>query len=230
MIKSNNSLSVLAIDATSETLSISIELDGKKVFDLNKRKKHGASLAINYIKDALAELNIGVNAFDVFVVGAGPGSFTGLRISFSLIKAFGLSFNKPIISLGSFFSCAAQVINPEKEVAVISDARRNLIYGASFKLKGDKIIRKGKENLYKIDDFIKKNRDANFITYDECLIAEALKINKNLDFKKELVWPKASCLLKSAKMLYNNRKFTPLDRLEPIYVYPKDCQVRKIKK
>ena len=26
---------------------------------------------------------------------------------------------------------------------------------------------------------------------------------------------------------YLAKKFTPVDKLEPLYIYPKDCQVRK---
>jgi tRNA threonylcarbamoyl adenosine modification protein YeaZ len=39
------------------------------------------------------------NQMDFMVVSSGPGSFTGLRIAFATVKAFGLATGKPVITV-----------------------------------------------------------------------------------------------------------------------------------
>ena len=220
-------MNLLALDTSTELISIVAMLKDKVVYAHNRRKKYGSSKAIVYLRRGLEKLSLEPKVFDAFVIGAGPGSFTGLRISFSVIKALSMALNKPVISMGSFFSCAAQMKDSPQRIAVISDAKRNLIYGAPFRIKSGKIIREKKEALYLLDDFLREYKEYTFCTYDSLLREKALLIDSSLDFYHKDVWPRANNLAVLAKDYYLAKRFTPLDKLEPLYIYPKDCQVRK---
>ncbi len=221
-------MNLLGIDTSTEFISFAIMINSEVIFEFNRRKKYGASEVIVHLKNAIERLSISLKDFNAFCIGKGPGSFTGLRISFSIIKAFSLSLNKPVVSIGSFFSCVNQLKSKHKKVAMFSDARRNLIYGAPFIIKNGKIMRERKENLYSLEEFIRRYSSYTFVTYDAFLREKALSIKKDLNFYPKDIWPRARFLLMLSREYVLNKKFTSLDKLEPLYIYPKDCQVRKI--
>lgn len=220
-------MNLLAIDASSDNISLCIKYKGKVVVDLNQKKRFGASLLIQQIDKQLSKNRLSLRAMDAFVIGAGPGSFTGLRISFSLIKAFILVTKKPAIEVGSSFACAYSLRNKSENIAVISDARRGLIYGACFKVKQGVLKKESKEKLYQLEEFIKNKPGYLFCTYDADLRHKVLELNKKINFYHRDLYPKARNLLWAAELCYNKGKFTSVDKLKPLYLHPKTCQVRK---
>ena len=221
-------MNLLAIDTSTEMLSISILYRDRVVFDFNRRKKRSASKLITYLKKALDRLSLKPSNFDALVIGAGPGSFTGLRISFSVIKALAIATGLPVISIGSFESIVFQVKKKFSKVAAIADARRGLVYAATFKVKNGIMKKEKKERLYTLNDFLSKHQKYAFVTYDEHLQKDALNIKNSIEFYPKLIWPRARELAILARDYYKNNKFTPIERLEPLYIYPKECQIRRI--
>src|SRR4030042_1591402 len=125
-------MKLLAIDCSSENISLCVASGDTLILNFNRRVRFGASRLVTYLQRALQKLSIRLRDFDALVVGAGPGSFTGLRISFSVIKALALATKLPVISVESFFACAYPLRNRSSAITVISDARRNLLYYARF--------------------------------------------------------------------------------------------------
>ena len=220
-------MNLLAIDASSENISLCIKYKGEIVIDFNQLKPRGASLLIGYIDKQLRKNHLSLRAIDSFVVGAGPGSFTGLRVSFSLIKAFIMALNKPAIVIDSFFSCAQSLINKSKKIAVIADARRGLIYGACFSFEQGILKTETKSKLYRLDEFIRNKSDYLFCSYDPDLRNKALALKPKINFYLRDAYPQARYLLAQAELCYNRGEFTPIDKLKPLYLHPKTCQIRK---
>ena len=220
-------MNLFGIDSTSSNLSIYATYKGKIIININKQLKFGASHLAEYIEKSLNKSRVKLNDFDAYVIGAGPGSFTGLRISFSIIKAFAIALNKPVISLGSFYSCAYPFRNKKEKIAVISDARRNLIYFASYKSKNGNLLRQEKVQLICLDEVLAK-KDYFFVTYDSNLRDKILEVDSNIDFCPEDVYPNVRYLLAQAQNYYSKGKFSSVDKLKPLYLHPKTCQVRKV--
>jgi tRNA threonylcarbamoyladenosine biosynthesis protein TsaB len=219
-------MKILAIDSSSRNISLSIMQADKILIDFNKRMDFGSSKIISYIDSYLKKLSLSIEEFDVFTVGSGPGSFTGLRISFSIVKAFSLALNKPIISIESFFSIAYPFRHKQKRIAVISDARRNLIYAATFSTHNGILRKEAKERLTSIEDFLKQKKEYFFITPDENILKSILNKYPQLEVYPKQVYPNARFLLELAKEYYIKKRFTSLDKLEPLYLHPKTCQIR----
>ena len=220
-------MNLLAVDTSSELISFAAMIKGEIMVNFCRRKKYGASRVIIYLRRALDKINLSLSMFDAFVVGAGPGSFTGLRISFSIIKALSLALDKPVIAMGSFFACAAQLKNKHSLIAVIADAKRNLIYGAPFRIKSGRIVREKKEKLYQLENFVTKYKNYVFCSYNDFLREKALGFNNSLYFYSRNIWPRAKELVMLAQDYYAQSKFTSLNKLKPLYIYPDDCQIRK---
>ena len=219
----------LAIDATSENLSLYIRYGKDKEINLNRKIKFGASRLIGYIDKSLKKAKIDLAAIDAFVIGSGPGSFTGLRISFSVIKAFMMAKEKPAIAIPSFYSCAYPLRNKSTHLALISDARRGLIYLSCFKTKAGNLIKEGRERLITLDELIKKGKDYLFVSCDSHLRAKVLNLNPKINFYSKDIYPKAKYLMPLGELYYNRGKFTPLEKLRPLYLHPKTCQIRRKK-
>ena len=219
----------LAVDATSENLSLYIRYGKDKEINFNRKIKFGASRLISYIDKTIKKEKIDLSAIDAFVIGWGPGSFTGLRISFSVIKAFMIAKEKPAIAIPSFYSCAYPLRSKSRNLAVVSDARRNLFYLSCFKVKNENLTKVGRERLISLDELIKIDKKYLLITYDSDLRDKVLSLNPKANFYPKDIFPKAKYLMPLAELYYNKGKFTALDKLKPLYLHPKTCQVRKDK-
>ena len=218
-------MNALAIDTSSDNVSLSLMRKGKIIVDFNRRMARSSSRIIYYLKRHLKE-SIDMKKIDVFVVGAGPGSFTGLRISFSIIKGLSLALDKPVISIGSFFSPAYFFKKKKDKIAVITNAGRSLIYAASFKTANNKLKIETKEKLTTLKEFMPRKKDYFFITYNKKLREQVLDLYPQTEFCPYDSYPRAKHLLFIAGEFYNQGRFTSLERLKPLYLYPKTCQIR----
>ncbi|MDD5071110.1 MAG: tRNA (adenosine(37)-N6)-threonylcarbamoyltransferase complex dimerization subunit type 1 TsaB, partial [Candidatus Omnitrophica bacterium] len=223
-------MNLLIIDTSSDNLSLAIFWENKLVCDINRFAPKSASALVEEIELQLKKRKLKISLFDAFVVGSGPGSFTGMRISFSLIKAFSLALSKPIISLGSFLACAYQF--PQKQsLAVVVDARKNLIYGATFKkMKSGVIVREKKERLVDLDEFVKDKENYYFITYDQAIRTRIKFLSSAFEIDEKNIYPKASALILPAIAAYNKGSFNDFSKIVPLYLHPKTCQIRKREK
>jgi tRNA threonylcarbamoyl adenosine modification protein YeaZ len=226
-VEKKRKLNLLGIDASSQNLSLSIKVKGKIIVDFNQKIKFGASKLISYIERNLAKHSLELKDMDCFVIGSGPGSFTCLRISFSIIKAFVITTAKPVIALSSFFSCAYPFRNRKKTIAVISDARRNLTYAAFFKTRRGSLGRNSKEKLMSLEEIVATKKDYLFVTYDSHLRSQILRFDPSIDFYSQNLYPKVKYLFPLAEIYYNEKKFSPIDKLKPLYLHSKTCQIRK---
>ncbi|MCM8786646.1 MAG: tRNA (adenosine(37)-N6)-threonylcarbamoyltransferase complex dimerization subunit type 1 TsaB [Candidatus Omnitrophica bacterium] len=217
-------MNLFAIDTSTENISFALLWQDKLIINYNKRLKFSSSKIILYIDRYIKKYKLNLKNIDALVIGNGPGSFMGLRISHSIIKAFSLIWQKPIIAIGSLFSVAYNFKDKEK-VAVIASAKKNLIYAATFKKKKSIFAQEGKEKLTTLEEFIKEKKDYFFVTYDEDIRREVLKHYLCVDFCKKNIWPSAANLLEIAKDYFRKNKFTPLQKLEPLYLHPKTSQV-----
>ena len=74
---------ILALDTSTEYLSLALQLDsGLITEDFHAGQTH-SQLILPTIGKMLSEAGITLHDVDGIAFGAGPGSFTGLRIGFS---------------------------------------------------------------------------------------------------------------------------------------------------
>jgi len=219
-------MNVIGIDASSENLSLCLKYKGKLVANKNQKIKFGSSSLIRYLDKELKRNSLKIPNFDAFVIGEGPGSFTGLRISFSIVKAFILATKKPAISIGSFFSCAYQVRSLANKIAVVTDAKRGFFYFGSFLSKAGILRQDERVKLVRACD-IPKKEDYLFISYDAGLEDKIKLLYPKVNFYPGRIYPKAKYLLPFAETRYIKKRYTPIEKLIPLYLHPKTCQVRK---
>lgn len=220
-------MNLLGIDTSSDNLSLCIVHKDKLIIDFNRRIKFGASSLMTYIDKYFSKNSLNLSDLDALFIGAGPGSFTGLRISFSIVKALSLAGKVRVILVGSFLACAYPFRKREKKIAVITDARKNLIYTGCFKSNKGVLIRETKDKLFELKDFLSRKKDYFFLSHDANIREKALQLYPKLNFYPKNIYPKASNLLPQVLRKLKRGEFSQIDKLIPLYLHPKTCQVRR---
>lgn len=129
-------MNVLALDTAlrMNCLSISVKSDAgifTRSCDFSERLV--AENLFSSLELSLTEAGIARTAIDVCLVPEGPGSFTGLRLAYSVAKALQLSSAARFIAIPTLNCLAASVFPYKGNLLVAIDARRNSVYAQHFK-------------------------------------------------------------------------------------------------
>lgn len=125
-------MKILAIDTSSEIGGISI-LDKERGKIYNRRIENTSRVAesiYSHLKNAFLESGYQLSDIDIFSTVLGPGSFTGLRVSLSVLKAFVMALQKPLIGIETFkvMAYSAIKIRGSDSIFVIGNARRDELF------------------------------------------------------------------------------------------------------
>jgi len=205
--------------------------DNNKIYGyhLETGRKLSSLLALS-IARALEAAGLGFKDIDYFACGLGPGSFTGMRTGVAAIKGLSWVLKKPIIGISTLDILAQGVKESDNPVIPIVDAKRNLIYCAIFRKKRGRLKRMSPYMLLSLEEFLRKARPKSIFLGDAInlykeKILERLKGATFLD--KDYWYPKAHNLITLAQEGIKEKKFKNTFEIKPIYLYPKECQVKK---
>ena len=126
---------ILNLDTSSSICSVALAKDGEIVlgFESSKKMDHSSSLA-PFVEQCLDFLREKKEKLDAVAVTSGPGSYTGLRIGYSLAKGLAFGADVPLISMSSLMVMAVRAIfsyenfNGEELIVPMMDARRMEVY------------------------------------------------------------------------------------------------------
>jgi tRNA threonylcarbamoyladenosine biosynthesis protein TsaB len=122
-------MSVLTIDTSTQSGSISIWLSSEKSIDLvgDPSITHGERLPRD-IANVLERGKIDLADIEIFAVGIGPGSFTGLRVGIATVQALAIAQGRKVVPVPTLDAVAATRMNIEvgapsegAETSVLSD-------------------------------------------------------------------------------------------------------------
>jgi tRNA threonylcarbamoyladenosine biosynthesis protein TsaB len=125
---------VLAIDTCETRGSIAV-LDDNAVLQVvpHTSTEEYSSWLLPAVDSVLESANSTLRRVDVFAAASGPGSFTGVRIGLTTIKAWSEVFNIPIVTASRLEAVAVQSDRQAQYVASFIDAQRGQIFGALYK-------------------------------------------------------------------------------------------------
>lgn len=134
-----NKMKTLAIDTSTLVAGVAV-MDDKRLlgeYIINHKKTHSQRL-MPMVEMLLEELELKPADIDVFAVSTGPGSFTGLRIGVTTIKAMAYATSKPVVGVPTLDALAYNILMDGFIVCPIMDARNNQVYTALYERKGNK--------------------------------------------------------------------------------------------
>lgn len=123
---------ILALDTSSPSGSLAVLRDENVIGTVPTwaQELHSAR-AFLHVESLLRELSLGLDAFDLFAVAAGPGSFTGLRVGLAAVKGWAEVYQKPIAAVSALEAIAMQSPRARATTSLlvpVLDARRGQIY------------------------------------------------------------------------------------------------------
>jgi tRNA threonylcarbamoyladenosine biosynthesis protein TsaB len=124
---------VLAIDTCEARGSVAILKDNAMLRAVpHAVSEEYSSWLLPAVNSALEFTGTTLREVDLFAAASGPGSFTGVRIGLTTVKAWSEVFGKPIVAVSRLEAVAAQSQNTAHYVASFIDAQRNQIFGALY--------------------------------------------------------------------------------------------------
>ncbi|MDP1852990.1 MAG: tRNA (adenosine(37)-N6)-threonylcarbamoyltransferase complex dimerization subunit type 1 TsaB [Candidatus Omnitrophota bacterium] len=223
-------MKILGIDTSTRMLSLALTDKDKVIFSYKKEagRKHCVVL-LKVLNDLLDKYRIKKEDIGLFAVGLGPGSFTGLRISLSILKGLVLSLEKKAIGISSLDVIAGN-INQDGYLSVVLDARRGNVYTASYEYKSDKLKRITPYLLINFNDWLKGIKKKTFVLGDGISVynRELLKEENIICLPEKFWYPDAKNLCALAREKFKKHGPDNVERLLPLYLYPKECQIKRV--
>lgn len=189
----------LFFDTSSDLLKVSLIKDNKIIFDkeLHTKNDHSSYL-VPTIDGAFKSNNIDFKELDEIIVGNGPGSFTGTRISIAVAKTYAFSFNIPVYMISSLEELIYDNDGYDFYVPIIEEKKENL-YFSIF----DKNKKRVMDDTYSSTEYMYKKLEEldgkillislsnkEYEKYDTVKASiNALNIMKNIDVNNEKVNP-----------------------------------------
>ncbi len=229
-------MKILAVDTSTRHLSIALTDGDKPLASRNVRPQKDLSLTITFdIERVLQKANVFLHDIEGFVVGLGPGSFTSLRVGLSMMKAFIMVTEKPVVGVPSLDVIAMNVrAKKPVSVCVISDARRGLFYACLYEKKESGLVRKSEHLLKPIDEVM------TYLEGETVFVGDGIPLCRDRivevsrfpsshfspRFEPEKHWlPKATELARLGYQRLLRGERDKIETLAPLYLYPEDCQV-----
>src|SRR3989338_1896108 len=226
---------ILAVDTTSKYLSLALA-EGEKVIASFHRvmDQRQCEELIPRIDKLLKKAKLKLKDIGCIAFSKGPGSLTALRIGAATVKGFALVLKVKIVSVPALDVLAQGICNgdssPRSFIVPIVDARRGNVYTSVYSFKNGKLRRHLKYSVIPVAELIKSIK-GDTIFLGDGLVAYKKTIEGNFrhnaEFAPERYWyPRATTVAHLGYGLIKNKKFEEADKFIPMYLYPKDVQVR----
>lgn len=222
----------LAIDTSTEYLSLGISEEREILFarKILLEKKHSADL-LPILGETLLALGLTIQQMDCFIVGLGPGSFTGLRVGISMVKAMALGLGKPVVGVPTLEALAFAV--PEKGLPIVPliDAKRQKVYAALFEREDGILKKRRRERVVPPEEFLRTlKKKTLFVGGGAALYRQAIEkaLGKKAlftDASYDIPDPAALVALGTGRFM--KKELEDPYTLVPLYIYPKDCMIKK---
>jgi tRNA threonylcarbamoyladenosine biosynthesis protein TsaB len=146
----------LAIDTSEARGSVAVLCDGVTV----ARRTHDdgtdySAWLLPAVEQALGEAGARMELVDLLGVSTGPGSFTGLRVGLTTVKAWAEVHVKPIVGVSRLEAMARSEGPQTGLVASCYDAQRGQVFGGLYRNSGNAAKRVGEELVISPEEFVK---------------------------------------------------------------------------
>lgn len=212
-------MNLLALDTSTEYLSLAL-LKGEEMFtfDLNAGQTH-SQIILPQLQALLNQAELQLGDVHGIAFGAGPGSFTGVRIAAGVAQGLGFGANLPVVGICTLLALA-EASGADKVIACL-DARMAEVYHAAYEKNAGQWQTTIEPGLYKPDAVPAVAGDgwlgagSGWQTYPEQLSAA---YGVQLHATQPTLLPTASAILKLALPVFVRGEARPAAEALPIYI------------
>ena len=217
----------LVIDAAASFMHIAAKNDGFKAFlslDLGQKQSQKLLPAIDYV---LSQLDLKATELDYTALTSGPGTFTGLRLAFSALKAIELASGVPIYGVPSLDVYAFPFSSFDGLVVSVIDAKKDQFFAAIYE-NGREISAAEDTSVEKVAAKLDKSKKILLTGPDAAVFAEELKkCDASLDITVYSSQPlPAESLFSIAEKMLEEKKSPLQDYDGPVYLRKSEAEIK----
>lgn len=123
-------MKLLVLDTSTEYCSAALWLEGRVLASRVLAEQRHSSLLLPMVDELLREAGLTLRQLDGIAYGAGPGSFTGLRIACAVTQGLAFGADLPVVGVSTLESIAQQT--GAGQVLTVLDARMAEVYWAAY--------------------------------------------------------------------------------------------------
>ncbi len=145
----------MAIDTCDSRGSVAVLRDGAvlKVVAHESAEDYSSWL-LPAVGEALSASHLAMEDVDAYAAAAGPGSFTGVRVGLTTVKAWAEVYGKRIMAVSRLEAVAVEASGEMAWVAAFVNAQRGQVFGAVYRRNGTGLPRLGDEMVIAPAKFI----------------------------------------------------------------------------
>lgn len=220
-------MNILALDCAVSRLSIAIKTDTKYIsetFDIGMRQ---SEILVPSIDELLKKAEILPSELNYTTLTVGPGSFTGLRLGISALKAIELAYNVPVYGISSLKVYSYPYCDVNMPVISCIDANKDKFYAHISEAKTE-LLEDGDWEVSTIIETVKDFEKVLICGPDSEKLSEIIKEqNKNI----EILLPKVQVqttesLIKLTEELIANGQPTLKDFDGPVYLRASEAEIK----
>tara|TARA_B100000989_G_scaffold172633_1_gene129393 strand:+ start:355 stop:1014 length:660 start_codon:yes stop_codon:yes gene_type:complete len=210
---------ILNIETSSKNCSVCLSSKGNLVtsFDLEDESYRHSELLTSSIQNILNENNLDVSGLSAVSVGIGPGSFTGLRIGFSVAKGLCYPHNIDLIGISSLKIIANSIIKKKKSIISLIKDKGEYYYISKYSNDLKEIV----EPKIKLID---RDYIFNVLDQESVIVVNTDESNEfisNLVNKETEVFKRTICstdMISLSHKYLDEKKFEDIAYIEPMYI------------
>lgn len=123
-------MKILALETANDPGSIALWLDGEVIARTCPQGESNSATLLPLVEQALRERGLKFSDLDAVAFGAGPGSFTGLRVACGVAQGLAVGCEIPLLGIGTLAAMAFAAGG--ERVLVALDARMGEVYSGFF--------------------------------------------------------------------------------------------------
>ena len=128
---------ILALETSGDYCSVALWRDGNIDSREMAAGQQQSGLLLDGVHALINECGVSLNSVDGFAYGAGPGSFTGLRVACGVVQGLAMGMDKPVVGVGTLMALAQSQAAKATRVVCCIDARMNELYHAAYEQYAD---------------------------------------------------------------------------------------------
>ena len=208
-------MKILSLSTSSNIATVAISEDDNCIKELNIDipKTHSETL-VPLIDKLLKDTKINLCNINLIACDVGPGSFTGIRIGISTVKAIAQSLNVPVVGVSSLEALAYNVVSESKNICSLIDARNEQVYCGIFDKDYNSLNDYIADDINNALEIVKKYGDMFFVGDGAILHEDLLNFN---DFNYENVIH-AKNIAKCAYSKFKCNNTETADSIIPLYL------------
>jgi tRNA threonylcarbamoyladenosine biosynthesis protein TsaB len=223
MTRDSNKVHLLALETSGSVSGVYLS-DGERMLGqitLHQKNIHSRRLSLS-IRQLLEHLDLTEQDLSGIILSAGPGSFTGLRIGYSLGKGLAHALKCPIIEVPTLDIWARQIGRTSLPVFSFVNAHRDEIFYAIYRWKSDVLKRETDYQLIAFNNISEVIKEKMIITGAEIETFRDRFTHASQEFtifaEPLPQVPEGHVLLSLGYQKYVREEYSPLESCEPMYL------------